>query len=185
MLFQSLFPEQSQSLGQCPLAAGGDPWAAHRPSPLGAVIDAGPCPRSHRPAVSALLGQAGPRDCSGQESKLWECARELQNLPARRDPLLQAAWGQPGAALPRSCPGFGRDLGCSRHSHSLRSLPEALPVWLSFPFPSLPALGFTYGIFYLLMFVPHSVGKGRQSPEGTGCRESSCSILTLPRPRWE
>lgn len=159
-------------------------------SPPGAVIDGGPCPRSHRPAVPCPAGTGWP------EGLLQPGIKALGMRVGAPEPSSQAGskipqegWGQPGAALPRSCPWFGRDLGCSRHrgcshSHSLRllpkALPKALPVWLTFPFPSLSALGFTYGVFYLLNVCAALCG---QSPEGTGCRQSSRSVLTLPGPR--
>lgn len=158
--------------------------------PSGAVIDGVPCAQGRRPAVPCPAGTGWPEGLPRAGIKAVAAPEPCSQAGSA---ILRDGWGQPGAALPRSCPafgrdmagiwqGFGRDLGCSRHSHSLRLLPKAL---LSSPFPSLPAPGFTDGIFDLLLFVPHSVGKGRQSPEGTACRESSRSILTLPGPLWQ
>lgn len=152
-----------------------------------------PAPGATDRLSPALLGQAGPRGCSSRELKLWECAWKPQSLPVRQDPRsrrragvsqglpcpapalgLAGIWDAPGTegagtAIP--CGAFPRH--CQRHCRS--GSPSRSP-------PSLP-WGSLMGFFICLMFVPHSVGKSRQSPEGTGCRQSSCSVLTLPGPR--
>lgn len=147
-------------------------------SPPGAVIDGGPCPRSHRPAVPCSAGAGWPEGLLQPGIKaLGMCVGAPEPSSQAGSKIPQEGWGQPGAALPRSCPGFGRDLGCSRHrgcrhSHSLRrlpkALPKALPVWLTFPFPSLPALGFTYGVFYLLNVCAALRGEEQAKPRGHG-----------------
>lgn len=159
--------------------------------PRGAVMDAAPCSRRHRPAVPCPAGTGWPQGLLQPGIKALGTRMGAPELPVRQDPRsrgragvsqglpcpapaldLAGIWDAPGAegagtAVPRGA--FPRHCRSGSASHSLPSLP-----W-----------GSLVGFFLSANVCAALCGEGQAKPRGHGCRESSCSILTIPGHRWE